>query len=105
SGASRLLVVGANHRSSALSLRERLFVAQDGIPGLLARLRAAGIRQALVLATCDRVEVDAIHDDPESAAASALAVLAGQAEASMAELERQCYRLAGHDALRHLFNV
>lgn len=105
SGASRLLVVGASHRTSALSLRERLLVAQDGTPALLARLRDAGIRQALVLATCDRVEVDAVHDDPDAAAASALAVLAGQADASAAELERQCYRLAGDAALRHLFNV
>jgi glutamyl-tRNA reductase len=105
SGPSRLLVVGANHRSSALALRERLYVAPHGLPALLARLRDAGIRQALVLATCDRVEVDAVHDDPGAAAASALAVLAAHAGADPGELERQCYRLEGRAALRHLFGV
>ena len=35
------LVVGANHRSSSLAVRERLLVADDGVPAFMDRLRRA----------------------------------------------------------------
>lgn len=62
---SRLVVVGANHRSSSLALRDALFVEDAAVPGVLAMLRdRCGLTQAMLLATCDRVEVMAV--DPGS---------------------------------------
>ena len=38
-------------------LRDRLFLEDDGVPIFLARLSAMGIDEAILLSTCDRVEV------------------------------------------------
>jgi len=104
-GPSRLLVVGASHRSSSASLRERLFVDDAHVPSVLGRLRDAGLAQAMVLSTCDRVEIEGVHEDPEFASTMVLDVLAGHAGADRAEIDRNCYRYEGRDAVRHLFTV
>ena len=59
----RPLVVGANHRTSSLGLRDRLFLKDALVAPFLEKLRAHGVEQALVLSTCDRVEVQAAHED------------------------------------------
>lgn len=105
SGPSRLLVVGANHLTSTVALRDRLFVDDDQAQILLERLRDRGLDQALLLATCDRIEVDVLHDDPDFAAKSILDVFSAHSGADYAELDRQCYRLDGRPAVRHLFRV
>ena len=55
----RLLVVGVNHRTGSLALRDRLFVEDAMMADFAVRLRASGIDEAVVLSTCDRVEVQA----------------------------------------------
>lgn len=105
SGPSRLLVVGANHRTSTVALRDRLLVDDDQAPALLDRLRDCGLDQALLLATCDRVEIDVLHDDPEFAAKSIFDLFSAHSGADHAALERQCYRLEGRPAIHHMFSV
>ena len=75
-GATRLLVVGVNHRSSSASLRERLFFEPSETRAVLESLREKGLASALALATCDRVEIVAVHDDPGRAADIILDALA-----------------------------
>ena len=99
------LVAGANHRTSSLSVRDRLFIPENAIPVFLERLRAAGIRQALVLSTCDRVEVQAVHDDHPRALQSILALFADHAGVAAAELDGQIYAHSGDAAVRHIFRV
>ena len=62
------MVVGANHGSSAMSIRDRLFVEDAQVPGVLEKLREAGIGEAMVVSTCDRVEIQGLHEDPDAAA-------------------------------------
>lgn len=56
-----VLVVGANQRSSSLALRDRLYVDEDAHGIVLEALRAAGVSQALLVSTCDRIEIHAAH--------------------------------------------
>ncbi len=72
-------VAGSNHRLWTSAVRERLFAEVAEVPSLLGRLRAAGLEQAVWLATCDRVEVLGLHPDPEGAAATVAAILAERA--------------------------
>ena len=51
----RPVVIGANHRSSSLALRDALFIDDAAQAGFLATLKAAGLSQMLVISTCDRV--------------------------------------------------
>ncbi|MCW8952535.1 MAG: hypothetical protein OQK53_07525, partial [Rhodospirillales bacterium] len=91
-GKRRPLVVGANHRSSSLALRDRLFVEDTAIPLFLDGLRKAGVDQAIILSTCDRVEVLAVHQDPEAAAELILEEMAKEAQLRKADLTSQTYR-------------
>ena len=104
-GLARLVVVGANHRSSSPALREGLYVTEDTMGGFLERLRRAGLAQAIVLSTCDRIEVQAAHPDPAAAAAAIVGLFAEQAGVRDADMERQLYRIEEGAALRHIFAV
>ena len=102
---ARPMVVGANHRSSSMSIRDRLFVEDAQVPGVLERLRDAGIMEALVVSTCDRVEIQCIHEDPEKAAWEIVGILAGHAELEASDLDGQTYTLVGDEAVRQIFRV
>lgn len=102
---ARPIVVGANHRSSSLSLRDRLFVEDAELPAFLARLRVAGIGDAMVLSTCDRVEVVAFHADREAACRVVMALMAERAGVDAAELAGQLYVHWDVEAVRHVFTV
>jgi len=102
---AQLFVVGANHHSSSVMLRDALFVADGAVPEVLRALKAEGVPQAIVLSTCDRVEVQAAAPDPAKAAEATVAVLTGRVPGLKAEAGRQFYTLAGDDAARHIFAV
>jgi len=53
----RLVLVGASFRTIAPALRERLFLDDEAASRLGDALRTAGIKEALVLPTCDRLEL------------------------------------------------
>jgi glutamyl-tRNA reductase len=101
----RPVVVGANHRSSSLALRDALFVEDAAQPVLLDSLRAAGLSQALVISTCDRVEVVAVHAEPEQAVLAVTRILAARGGLSPAHLTDQLYTLVDEAAVRHCFAV
>ncbi len=63
------LIVGAHHRTGSLTLRDRLFVEDADVPSFLASLKERGIDQAVVLSTCDRVEVLTVSGNVEKDAA------------------------------------
>lgn len=99
------MAVGVNHRSSSLALRDRLFVEEHALPGYLERLRQAGLGQAIVLSTCDRVEVQAIADDLAAAARGIKETMAAHGGVAPGDLDGQAYVLADEDAVRHIFAV
>lgn len=103
--AGQVFVIGANHRSSSLAMRDRLFVEDRALPFVLGRLRKAGIRQAALLATCDRVEIQAVHADHALATQAVVSVLSEHGGVREEELRPQLYVLTGKDAVRHAFAV
>lgn len=100
-----LFVVGVNHRTTPLALRDRMFFDDVQQVDLLARLKAAGIAEAVALATCDRVEIQGAARDLPGAMAAALAALTQGSDVPPATVEAQAYRLSGTEALRHVFAV
>ena len=101
----RAFVIGANHRTSGLSVRDRLFVDDANVPEFLNELRQTGLRDGLLLATCDRVEVLGIHSEPEILFSSIIKTFATHAEMPEAELCEILYVREGPAAVRHLFSV
>jgi len=54
----KLVLVGLNHRTAPIEVRERLNFPEDRIPEALSRLKNDfGCEEALILSTCNRVEV------------------------------------------------
>jgi glutamyl-tRNA reductase len=99
------LVVGANHRSSSMSIRDRLFVEDAQMPSILRQIREAGILEGLVVSTCDRVEVQCVHDNIDIATQKILEILANHASLDSSVLKDQTYSLIGDDAVRQIFRV
>ncbi len=102
---AQYVVVGANHRSSSVSLRDAIFVDDAAAASVLARLGGEGFAQALVLATCDRVEIQGFAEDAAAARMAAARVLGERAGLEAATLQHQLYLHADAAALRHLFAV
>lgn len=100
-----LFVVGANHRSAPLALRDRLFFDEAGHGDLLLRLKKRGLTQAIALATCDRVEVQGAAPDPEAAMRWVVEEIARGGGMEAASVDREFYRLTGDKALRHVLAV
>lgn len=104
-GPAQLLVVGANHRSSTVVLRDEIYVDDREMPGLLLGLKKMGVHQALVLSTCDRVEVQAAAMDAEAAARKITDFLAARAETKEMGMSEQFYTHCGDRAARQIFAV
>ena len=100
-----LFITGVNHRTGALGLRDQLFVEDEDVPNILSQLQQVGLGEAMILSTCDRVEVHAVSDDPVAAAKKIAHVLAKHAGFSSVEIEGQFYLYQGEQAVRHAFRV
>lgn len=100
-----LLVIGTNHRSAPVEFRERFWISPGERPALLAELlRAGGVAEAVVLATCNRTEFILWATDLDVATAAVLALI--ERRFGLAAVERTTfYRLPGYEALRHVFRV
>ena len=93
-----LWVLGINHQTAPVDLRERVAFDAGNLPAALASLRALSeVSEAALLSTCNRTELYAIAQDSESL----MRWLATQAEG----LDAYLYRYSDADAVRHLFRV
>ncbi len=100
-----VVVVGANHRTSSADLRDRIFIDDASAPAFLERLKAGGIDQAIVLSTCDRVEVQMVAVAPQEARTTVARALAEGAALSREEIEAGLYLHEGAAAVRHILAV
>lgn len=101
-----ILVIGLNHTTAPLDLRERLALTEDNIRALFANPRRGSdcpVSEALILSTCNRTELYAVSSD---AGFDVLENYLAEATHVSAELfHPHLYRLAGADAVRHLLRV
>jgi glutamyl-tRNA reductase len=104
-GPAEPFVVGATHRSSTIVLRDRLFIDDAAAPDLFRRLAEAGVRQAIVLSTCDRVEVQGMSEAPLEAIDTACGILADRAGSDSAAIAGEIESLTGDSAARRIFGV
>jgi glutamyl-tRNA reductase len=102
-----LLIVGVNHRTAPVAVRERLAYAGDEIVAALERfkLHAPKLSEAALISTCNRVEIIGVASDPAHASAEAVDFLGVDREVDTALFRTALYRFDGRDAARHLFRV
>jgi len=103
---TELLAVGASHKTAPLALRERLAVTDAAAERLLHELTDhPAISEAVVLSTCNRIELYVVAPDPVEAETTVLGMLARRAGIRPTELVEGIYALRNCDAARHLFRV
>ena len=99
------IVVGANHRSSTMMMRDRIFVEDERVPAILDELANKGLGQVILLSTCDRVEAIGVTQDPAAFQRAVLDTFAREGECGEAELREQTYTLIDGEAVSHVFRV
>jgi len=101
-----LFVAGLSHRNAPVELREQLAVDEDKLRELLRDVAATGVvREALILSTCNRVEVYAIADVPDEARTVTFRQLCRHRGVEPASVETVLYTHADGEAVRHAFRV
>jgi len=100
-----LMVIGLNHRTAPVDVRERFWISENRRYEVLVELaRAEGIEEVVVLATCNRTEFLIWADDAALAANSVLRLLSSQYGLKLCDW-KHFYRLLDDEALVHIFCV
>ncbi|MFY1696169.1 MULTISPECIES: glutamyl-tRNA reductase [unclassified Solwaraspora] len=101
-----LLVVGASYRTTPVATLERLAVAPAEVPATLRRLLAQPyVDAAVVLSTCNRVEIYAAVTGFHGGLADICAVLAERSGSQPNDLAEHLYVHYGQAAVEHTFRV
>ena len=102
-----ILIIGLNHRSAPIEVRESVAFEASYLREALARLRAyPAIQEGVILSTCNRVEVVAAAADSPSASTEIRKFLDEQGSRRNAgQLDDHVYAHQGAEAVRHLFRV
>jgi glutamyl-tRNA reductase len=102
----KLLVTGVSHKTAPVEVRECLAFRDEALPAALADLKAReGVAEALILSTCNRVEITVTAEDSADPRAIVDAFLADHKAVSPHTIGPHLYRYEGRDAIHHLFRV
>ncbi len=102
----KIIVIGLNHKSADIDMRERLaFNGPKLEEGIRRVIELPGIHEAMILSTCNRVEIYCDVDEPERASDTIKDFLSDFHGIDRGEIERAVYIHRDHDAVRHLFRV
>ena len=99
------MVIGLNHRTAPLAMRERFWISENRRYEVLRQLKSAeGIEEIVVLSTCCRTEFLIWASEPTLAANSLLHFLSVEHGLKLSEWEH-FYRRLDECALTHCFRV
>ncbi|MBW2134700.1 MAG: glutamyl-tRNA reductase [Deltaproteobacteria bacterium] len=101
-----LILLGINHRTAPLELREKLAGGlQDAAAGYQRIKSVSGLQEVLLYSTCNRIEVLFTTPDPPATLPQVQTFLLNLAEVSSADLEKGLYIYQEGEAVQHLFRV
>ena len=101
-----IVLVGLNHRSAPVELRERFAFARTELPQALTRLRdEVGLAEAAILSTCNRVEIYARVPELNGTLDRLHRFLSERGQMELPGLKERLYSLTEPDSVRHLFVV
>ena len=101
-----IVVIGLSHRTSPVELRERFAFAEARIPETIAQLRGRGLAdEAVVLSTCNRVEIYAATSRDADGAFRDLKQFLLDCHEYRGPLNDELYTYAEPQSVQHLFKV
>ncbi len=99
----RFQLIGVNHKSAPLDVRERLAIPESRLPDTCRDLTAhPGIEEGMVISTCNRVE---LVTHTVNGHADLRGFLHSQFQLKPEELDPHLYEFRETDAVRHIFRV
>ena len=99
-----IVVVGLSHETAPVAVREALAFPKEELAAALERARSeAGLDEAMILSTCNRVEV--YGRSSRNAVRPVVEFLARAHGRAPEEIEQHLYCLEGEAAVRHAFRV
>jgi glutamyl-tRNA reductase len=100
-----VVVVGLNHTTAPVAVRERLAFSDATLAEALAHFRPPEVQELVILSTCNRVEMYMQTNDVDASVASAVAFVAACHAVPPAQFTPHLYQLSDLEAVRHLFRV
>lgn len=101
-----LVLLGINHKSAPLSIRERLSISCGEEADTIGELKnIPHVREVMYLSTCNRVEILANMKDTETAVEELKSFVTSRGNLSPEEMRKCLYLYRNEDAVRHLFRV
>lgn len=102
----QIVLVGLNHKSAPVAVRERLAFGSDQVPEHLRRLIVAGgSSEAAILSTCNRTEVYVACENEAQGTDAVVDFLCAFAGEARDTVSPYLYKYTGFDAARHLARV
>jgi glutamyl-tRNA reductase len=102
----RLALLGLNHKTAPVDLREAMAVTADEIPGVLRSLIAhESVEEAMWLSTCNRVEIYVVPSNDDVSLEQLESFIIETRQLATTTFRDHGYRKSGNDAVSHLFRV
>ncbi|MEE9145198.1 MAG: glutamyl-tRNA reductase, partial [Candidatus Binatia bacterium] len=103
----QIIIVGLNHDTAPVEVRERVIFSGSVLEESLKRLHSLpSIKEGVILSTCNRVEVVATALNEQKGLEEIERFLVeGQSAKDPTVLDDHLYRYSGNTAVRHLFRV
>jgi glutamyl-tRNA reductase len=101
-----LALIGINHRTAPVEVRERMHIPESRLAQAVSDLiHREGIREGLILSTCNRVEVVTSAEDSVDAEPIMQQFLADHHQFDLGPYQRFFYHYQQQEVARHLFRV
>lgn len=99
-----IVVVGVDHTTAPIALRERLACSLRQIPQVLRAARQV-VQECVLLSTCNRIELYAVCPDIAAGEQQLLEILSTSRQVALSEVALHSYYFADEAAISHLFGV
>ncbi len=101
-----IVIIGLNHRTAPVEIRERLAFPTEAIGhALRSLLERESLKEGVILSTCNRVEVCALTTQGFQGTSEAKEFMAAYHGIPLGELNGYLYHYEKDDAVKHLFRV
>lgn len=103
--AESIQILGVNHKTAPVAVREKLAFSGDCGEPLLKIRSLPGCQECCFLSTCNRVEAIFVSKEPEDTARAVRGFLFADSKLSDEETKKYSYFYRGQEAIEHLFRV
>jgi glutamyl-tRNA reductase len=101
-----LVLVGLNHRTAKVDVRQRASFSSEGLQDGLRRLSALPVLlESMIISTCNRVEILSSAEQPAEGISAIESLLSEYSQIDLTQLQPSLYCYRNEEVVRHVFRV